>query len=304
MKPEPAKRSLLACALTLPLAFAAHADLGSDTAKAMQASYDATPQNCDGRPAYGCSGTLLRVTKPSDKYFTWNNNPKAVEKGGISFSYMRADAPITALAESARSGYTLAPVLQRPAGTMKYRPLCAYPTDGDTWTRDKAGCGDNSLTPAIKENRCDKLGIHTAEQWVSHYRNSPQPFAPDAWQGNKDQRFIAQCGFDVRDKVEMPGAENFYQALRVMQLMNDRPFAWNEIIVAAWDESRFKELPIQSFFYIKGNAGGREDAQHVQRQWHQQTGKFIPVIQIQLPDAGSKARFDYHRDDQAIIANG
>ncbi len=304
MKPNLASRGLLACALTLPLAIAAHADLGTQTANAMQASYDATPEHCDGRPAYGCSGTLLRVTKPSDRYFTWNNNPKAVEKGGISFSYMRADAPITALAESARSGYTLAPVLRRPAGSMKYRPLCAYPTDGDTWTRDKAGCGDNALTPDIKEDRCDKKGITTAEQWISHYRDSPPPHAPGAWEGNKDQRFIAQCGFDVRDKAGMPGAANFYQALRVMQLMNDRPFAWNEVIVQAWDESRFQELPIQSFFYIKGKAGGLEDAQLVQKQWHQETGKFLPIIQIRLPAGGEKARFDYRLADQVISAKG
>ncbi len=297
MKASIVTGGLLGCVLTLPLALTAHADLGTDTAKAMQAAYNATPQHCEGRPAYGCSGILLRVTKPSDKYFTWNNNPKAVEKGGISFSYLRADAPITALAESARSGYSLAPVLQRPAGTMKYRPLCAYPTDGDTWTRDKAGCGDNAQTPDIKEDRCDKVGINTAEQWVNHYRNSPQPYAPDAWKGNPDQRYIAQCGFDVRDKAGTQNADNFYQALRVMQLMNDRPFAWNEVIVTAWDESRFKELPIQSFFHIEGR-GGLGDAQMVQKQWHDQTGKFIPVIAIRLSAGDTPAQFTYRPADQ------
>ncbi|WP_095162442.1 hypothetical protein [Pseudomonas sp. Irchel 3F5] len=303
MKSIPAKQILLAFALTSPFASMAMADIGPHTAAAMQAAYEDTRPDCDGEAAYACSGIMLRVTTPSDHYYTWNNSPKAVEKRGVSFSYLRADAPISALAESARSGYTLAPTKRRPAGTMKYNPICAYPTDGDSWERDKGGCGNNKRTPQVKENLCNKLGIHTAEQWISHYRASSDPEVIDRWAGNPDYRYAAQCAFDIRENTGAQGAQNFYQALRVMQLMEDRPFAWNEIMVLTWDEARFKELPIQSFFYIEGTYGGLEDAQRVQRDWHRTTDKFVPVIQISLPLDEQPARFLFNPGDQVIRAD-
>ncbi|WP_148046505.1 hypothetical protein [Pseudomonas vranovensis] len=300
MKSIPAKHILLACALTLPPASMAFAEIGPRTAAAMQAAYEDSRQDCDGEPAYACSGIMLRVTSPSSQYYTWNNSPKAVAKRGVSFSYLRADAPISALAESARSGYTLAPIKLRPAGSMSYKPLCAYPTDGDSWERDKSGCGDNKRTPQVKENLCDRLGIHTAEQWISHYRTSSDPQVIERWSGNPDYRYAAQCSFDIRRTAGVAAAENFYQALRVMQLMEDRPFAWNEIIILTWDEQRFRELPIQSFFYLEGSPGGLEDAQRVQRDWYQEAGTFVPVIQISLPWAEQPARFVFNPEDQVI----
>lgn len=302
MKLTYATHALLACALAV--AGTAQADLGSRTAAAMQAAYDDTRQACDGKPAYACSGVLLRVTKPSDKYYTWNNSPNAMAKRGVSFSYLRADAPIRALAESARSGYTLAPLDQRATGTMAYNPLCAFPTDGDTWERGKGGCGDNQRTPQVKENLCDAVGINTAEQWIAHYNASPDPEVIDRWAGNPDYRYAAQCAFDIRDRLGATGAKNFHETLRVMQLMKDRPFAWNEVMIQTWSESRFKELPIQSFFYIAGNTAGREDAQRVQRDWQREAGRFVPVISISLPANGTAARFAYDPKDQVVKPEG
>ncbi|MGY4490495.1 hypothetical protein [Pseudomonas sp. TE3610] len=287
----------LACLLTMPLSNLALADVGTDTAKAMTAYYNDTRQACGEAPAFKCSGIMLRATKPSDKYFTWDHSPGTLEKNAASFSYLRADARFDRLAESGRSGYTLFPEHHKPAGSLDYHTLCAFPTDGDSWKRSNGGCGDNQRTPEVKERLCDKAGIQTAEQWIDHYRASKDPLVLDRWEGNPDYRFASQCSFDVRDRHGAVAADRFYQSLRVMQLMNDRPFPWNEVMIQAWDQSKFPDLPIQSFFHIEG-MGGLGDAQKVQKQWHDKTGKFIPVIGIRLPAGSQPAQFTYRADHQ------
>lgn len=297
MKNTLTPRHLLACLASLTLAPFALANVGDDTAQAMTTYYNDTPEHCNEKPAFRCSGLLLRATTPSDHYFTWDHSPGTLQKQAASFSYLRADAAFDRLAESGRSGYTLFPADYKPAGNLGYKVMCAYPTDGDSWKRDKSGCGDNKRTPEITEALCDKLGITTAEQWVSHYRESPDPLVDDRWAGNPDYRYASQCAFDVRSKDLRRNAEYFYQSVRVMQLMNDRPFAWNEVMIQAWDQTKFAELPIQSFFHIEGK-GGLGDAQKVQKQWHDKTGTFIPVIGIRLPSRVEAARFTYREQDQ------
>lgn len=284
--------------LAASFATAAYADPGTDTAKAMQAQYNDTRTHCDGAAAFKCSGIFLRTTKPSDKYHTWDPSPNAVEKGGVSFSYLRADAQINQLAEGARSGFTLAPVNSRPTGTLPYATLCAYPTDGDTWERDKNGCGNNKFTPQIKENVCNRVGIHTAQDWIAHYANTPKP-EYTGWPGNPDYRYATQCAFDVRDQKGAQAADNFQQTLRVMQLMEDRPYPWNEIIIQTWSKEQSSQLPIQSFFHITGQSG-LADARSVQQDWHKTTGNFIPVIEITLPRGKQPAQFIYRAADQAV----
>ncbi len=211
--------------LSLAFASGAFAGVGEDTARRMAELYQATPAHCDDAPAFACSGLLLRTTRPSEAYHTWNHSPNSREKGGVAFSYLRADAKISALAEGARSGYTLQPLQQRTAGELAYQVLCAYPTNGDSWTRDQAGCGDNAQTDAV-EQWCHQQGIDTAEQWIAHYNATPGP---------ANKRYFAQCAFDVRKGQGAAAVKAFNETLRVMNLMPDPPFPWNEIILQAWD---------------------------------------------------------------------
>lgn len=276
----------------LALVPTAQAETGADTAAAMQAYYADTRASCNAGPAFLCSGILLRTTRPSPAYHSWNHSPNSREKGGVAFSWLRADAPVTALAEGASSGFSLIPRRHRPADSIPYRVLCAYPTDGDSWTRDTFGCGDNTQTPAL-EQWCHEQGVHTAEDWIARYNNTQGPAA---------QRYFAQCAFDVRSGRKADAASAFHQSIRVMSLMPDRPFPWNELIVGAWDEAQSGKLPIQSFFHIKGQPAGLRNAQFDQRDWHTTTGRSVPVIEISLPTASRPATFVYREADQAIAA--
>lgn len=282
--------SLTSLLAALAMSSAAQADIGQDTANAMQAYYNATPERCGKAPAFLCSGILLRTTRPSPDYHTWNHSPNTRKKGGVAFSYLRADTPIDALAEGASSGFTLTPQRHRGEDTIPYRVLCVYPIDGDTWTRDVFGCGDNAQTEAV-EQFCHEQGIDTAEAWIERYNNT---------EGVAHQRYFAQCAFDVRSGRGEAAVSDFYQSLRVMQLMSDRPFPWNEVVLAAWDEAQSTALPIQAFFHVEGQGNGLSNAQFDQRDWYATTGKFVPVIEIALPRGDQPARFTYRPEEQEV----
>ncbi|MFK3718911.1 hypothetical protein ACI2J9_04890 [Pseudomonas fulva] len=283
-------RSLLATAV-LAATVSAQASIGAQTAARMQENYNATPTQCEGNavPAHACSGVLLRSTLPAPYYHTWHHSQNSKDKGGVSFSYLRSDLPTTDLAADSRSGFTLYPLLQRPAGSLRYEMLCAWPTDGDTWERDNRGCGDNRQTPE-REAPCHEQGIHTAEDWIARFRLTGD--------------YKRQCGFDIRRARVPERAQAFHQALRAQRLFADElPFVWNEIVIGAWDEARAGELPIQSFFYIDGEYGALEQAQADQEDWHRTHGGFIPIIKIRLPwQAGERATFTYHDHDQTVAA--
>lgn len=280
---------LLLLATLGAMAINANASTGVQTAQRMQQNYDATPQLCQGNavPAHACSGVLLRATLPSPNYHTWHHSPNSKAKDGVSFSYLRADIPTLRLAADGRSGFTLHPLLQRPEGSLRYEMLCAFPTDGDTWERDRRGCGDNRQTAEV-EDACHAQGIITAEGWIEQYRLSND--------------YKRQCAFDIQRARVPERAEAFLQSLRVKQLFAaELPFPWNEVMIGAWDEAHSSKLPIQSFFHIEGASGALEQAQADQRDWHQTNATIIPIIRIRLPrslDEG--AVFSYHDSDQAV----
>ncbi|MFJ4429591.1 hypothetical protein ACIPZG_01300 [Pseudomonas sp. NPDC089395] len=279
---------LLLTTLSAP-ANGANASIGAQTAQHLQQNYDATPQQCPGNavPAHACSGVLLRSTLPSPKYHTWHHSPNSRVKGGVSFSYLRADIPTPQLAADGRSGFTLYPLLQRPQGSLHYEMLCAFPTDGDTWERDSRGCGDNRQS-AEREKPCHALGITKAEDWIAQYRLTGD--------------YKRQCAFDIQRSRVPERADAFFQSLRVKQLFAaELPFPWNEVMIGAWDEAQSSKLPIQSFFYIEGPDAALEQAQADQRDWYETNDTFIPVIRIRLPRSlEDRTAFSYHDSDQAV----
>ncbi|MGG5291244.1 hypothetical protein [Pseudomonas shirazensis] len=268
----------------------AHADIGQHTAQRLQDNYDNIVTDCGGSavPAHACSGVLLRSTRPSPDYHTWDHSQNSKAKGGVSFSYLRADIPTSSLAEDARSGLILFPLMHRPGLSLRYQVLCAWPTDGDSWERNEQGCGDNAQT-AQAEMACHKHGILTAADWIENYR------------GNNDYK--RQCAFDVRDQRIPERADAFYQAIVTQRdYAAELPFPWNEVIVAAWDEAESHRLPIKAFFYIDGKYNALQQAQEDQSDWQRTNGSVIPIIRLNLASAAT-ARFSYHPEEQAVGAD-
>lgn len=63
-------------------------------------------------------------------------------------------------------------------------------------------------------------------------------------------------------------------------------------------------LPLEAFFYLKGNSYALTSARNDQRDFSASTSKklWVPVIELTLPQSsGQKATFTYRVSDQAIL---
>lgn len=268
----------------------AQADVGSETAELLNLMYQDTRKDCgsSSRPAFLCSGVLLRGTTPSTAYDFYSISPNNQARGGVSVSYLRKDSKFKALAYGYTSGFIFDSVLDNPADHQDYKVLCAFPIDAATNERSQNGCGDSPRTVGSVENFCDQMGITTAEQWLTMYRS-------------RSPSHSAQCGFDVRQGRGIGTANAFYQSIRAMGLIADESFKEdNELILSPWaiDPPRSPSI-LASFF---ADPAGREGARLNQIQWYRAAKQFLPAVSLQLPQTLQQdARFTYSANDQAIL---
>src|SRR5690606_26997973 len=89
------------------------------------------------RPAFLCSGIILKGTQHSTQYHSWNPNPEAAS---ISFSFLSADSKFNHIYIS-NSGFIFRPWAFLQPGQVFPKILCFFPIDGATAGRDQAGCG-------------------------------------------------------------------------------------------------------------------------------------------------------------------
>ncbi|HEY0332983.1 MAG TPA: DUF2599 domain-containing protein [Stenotrophomonas sp.] len=283
--------SLALLAFTGMLHFSpARADVGTDTAKLLTMMYQDTRQDCGRttRPAFLCSGVLLRATTPSTAYQFYSVSPASQARGGVSVSYLRQDAKFKSLVFNMNSGFVFDSVMENPADQQDYRVLCAFPIDGASDRRNGSGCGDYNLTSTV-ENACQQMGVTTAEQWITRYRQAD----PTYKQGS-------QCSFDVRQGAAHGTANAFQQNLRARNLLGSEGFAMNnELVLSPWAVDAPGSLPILAAFYT--NSAGIAGARLSQIQWYQSTRQFLPAISIRLPQSQSQnASFRYEPAQQAI----
>lgn len=254
--------------------------------------------NCnksDSQPAFLCSGVTLRVTvkDPNNTYKVWDPSPTSVESGGISFSYLRADANFGRLAWGYGNGYILYPFLEQPAGKDQLQYLCSYPMDAWGWSRSKTEVCGPSPTYPVQSQRCQYAGVTTAAQALAVW-NLPG--------GNPNLR---QCGFDVEDHRNTLAGPAFYQSLLAKSMLGNTGFnEQNEIIVQRWLAGRANTLPVMAFFFISGGTNqGLADAQYNQRDFYNSTNPkiIVPIIRLTPPtSATGTADFKYVAADQAV----
>ncbi|WP_336221106.1 hypothetical protein [Citrobacter amalonaticus] len=271
---------------------------GAKIAQALTANYNEKLSDCGSTtaPAFLCSGVLLRGTTADTSYHSWDPSPSNISSGGTSFSYLRADAKFDRLAIGTTNGLIFYPVYDQPAGTYNVQILCSFPIDGDTWQRSASRCGPNNIYPTDSDV-CQKQSITTADAWMVHFNKNPD-----------DYDF--QCGFDVSDNSQYGNTSAAFTAtLQAMNLLKSDPniYHYNEVVVATWPTGIPAQLPIQAFFYIKLNeantpiTGGLPSAQHDQQDYFDQTGRYVPIIQLVLPASdNTDAQFNFIASDQVI----
>ncbi|MET0849386.1 MAG: halovibrin HvnC [Pseudomonas sp.] len=254
--------------------------------------------NCnkvDSQPAFLCSGITLRVTvkDPAGHYKVWDPSPTSTKSGGISASYLRADANFGRLAWGYGNGYILYPFLEQPAGKDQLQYICAYPMDAWGWHRSATEvCGPSASYP-VQSKRCQDAGVTTAAQAVAVWNLSG---------GNPNLR---QCGFDVEDDRNTLAGPAFYQSLLAKSMLGTTGFnEHNEIIIRTWPAGRANTLPIMAFFFIAGGSNeGLADAQYNQRDFYNSTNPkiVVPIIRLTPPiNATGTATFTYIAADQVV----
>ncbi|CAO96035.1 hypothetical protein [Erwinia tasmaniensis] len=257
------------------------------TAHDITENYYNNAKNCgsENKPAFLCSGVLLRATAASANYHSWDPSPQSQASGGVSFSYLRTDAKFTRLAYGLKNGMIFYPHNKAPSDKYQIEVLCSFPVDADTDNRKNRGCGYHASYPDSSRS-CRTMGIRTAHDWHQHYESIVQ---------NSHQH---QCGFDMQEGTSENG-HYFYQSIQARRLMGNAFLTiQNELRLASWSPGTPGKLPVQAFFYIDG---GLINAQRDQRDFYQHTGQIVPVIRLTLPASlSSDARFNYRAADQAV----
>jgi len=234
---------------------------------------------------------MIRGTSYREGRYAWDNSPANHESGGVSFSYLRKDSVYRKLAYGYTNGYIFEPYT---FAVDKVHPevMCSFPVDASTSQREDKGCGVNPTYAG--SGLCAYQGISTAQQWWQHYQRVPSA-----------SRRSAQCGFEVRDELNWRAGPAFIESLAAMALAGKESFdTQNELRLAVWADGSGTSLPLEAFFYTVGNAGeaqGRSDAQHNQRDFLKSSRIWVPVISIKLPAIqGVDATFRYSAADQGV----
>ncbi|KNH43103.1 hypothetical protein [Pseudomonas lini] len=271
---------------------------GPAIATQLNTLYNRKFPNCnksDSQPAFLCSGVTLRVTvkDPNNTYKVWDPSPPSEKSGGVSFSYLRADANFGRLAWGHGNGYILYPIFEAPADKIDLDYLCSYPMDAWTWTRSSTAVCVAHPTYPTQSQACQNAGVTSAEQWKSVW---------DLPGGNPFQR---QCGFDIKDDRNALAGPAFYQSLRGKALLGATGFSeQNEVLIKTWTAGRPNVFPIMAFFYIAGGTNaGLADAQYNQRDFYNSTNPKVVVPIIRLTPATSAtgiATFAYAATDQVV----
>ncbi|WP_196588932.1 halovibrin HvnA [Aliivibrio fischeri] len=259
---------------------------GDSLVQALRNDYNDTSQDCNGSPAFLCSGITFRGNEPGN-YHVWNPSPNAIDSDGVSFSYLRKDSKYSKLAYGYESGYIMYQIFGAPSEKIDLDYLCFFPIDAATNTRAQNGCG---TYPGVSGSQsCDEQGIYTSSEWKTHYSN-----------GNGSHTH--QCSFNLRENAASDTTQNFAEGIKSMATIANESFGTqNELRLAVWPQNIGDILPIQAFFYIDGSSKGLSEAQIYQKDFYGETKIAIPVIKMTLPDNKNQdAQFTFNMNDQAI----
>jgi hypothetical protein len=254
-----------------------------------QRFYD-TVATCRGLPALLCSGVLVRATVHSTAYHAWDPNPNNPNGGGVSFSWLRADATFVELARGTGNGFIVLPhfYADDPAdGYYQLMALCAFPRDGYTDRRADRGCGYHATNSHSVSGPCQDIGITTAASWTARY--GTRPTGPSI------------CGFRISSGTSNSG-NIFAQIPVIMRAIAPQPTeGWNEIVIAQWPQSIPRTLPLEAFYYVSGT-NGLGSAQYDQKDFYNASGgRWVPVVRVGLPPSpGGGVSFTYAPAEQAI----
>ncbi len=240
-------------------------DIGYATVADLNARFADTRSVCPGgQAAYYCNGVMLRTTGWGPGFHSWNPSPASVIGNGVSFSYIRADAHVYRLFWHTDDAGIVMTEFSRPTQhPMVMR--CMYERDAGTVAPDRCSRFDF----------CKSIGITTLAAAIPYFKSNNRcrfDVDPDSF----------QLSIDIRSYI--PVALNY----------------WNEAILAPWPQDVPLQIGIDAFFYMQNEVGG---AQFVQRDYIATTGRFMPIVSVDLNAAGGRV-FTYDPAVQSVSLSG
>lgn len=240
---------------------------GFQIAARLNARYADTRMACpDGKAAYYCNGVILRAVGPGD-FHAWNPSPNAIRLNGVSFSYFRSDMNADTLVYP--RGYAIRE-LSAPAVTP-FEPTCVYPADGAT------GNGEDGAVCTLRDT-CQALGVKDLAGWRALYEAQPRK----------------SCAFST-------SVADLQLMLDIRQQVADLD-PWNEIVMVTWPQDIGHELPIEAIVYSLESVHGGDGlggGQHTQRDYLEQTGRYLPLLKTDLAAPDGKP-FTFAPADQVL----
>ncbi|WDR34677.1 hypothetical protein NN484_19480 [Pseudomonas serboccidentalis] len=118
--------------------------------------------------------------------------------------------------------------------------------------------------------------VNNVEAWVSRYGNAPR----------------SSCAFNI-DPAQ------FQLSIDVRPSVPDGD-GWNEVMVETWPQDIPLRIPLEAFYYsLKAHyaSDGLSQAQFAQRDYFQTTGRFLPIVLIDL-EAPANQVFTYNPVEQ------
>ncbi|WP_150698264.1 hypothetical protein [Pandoraea terrae] len=227
------------------------------------------------KPAYYCSGVLLRPLRSGSADVFWQPQPVETALGSVPFTYLRRDVAISSLPSSA--GFIFMDTLTAAGQGKPFDVRCAYPLDV-TLTEGVAdhGCAlSANLAQNVDPSSCAPLGVTDAPTWLAYY----------AAQGK-------QCSLSALDARQFKSSLEAHNAVAEMGGANI-----NAMLVTAWDVVHPETVPVQALFYDIGHGGQLSQPQRYQKQYFDATGQWLPILRLFFAEDG-QASFGYDVKDQ------
>ncbi|QKZ04581.1 hypothetical protein [Pseudomonas eucalypticola] len=265
----PVLRLDLTDAQHLPFGFDLREQLyvGYTVAADLNARYNDESSACRAtHPAFQCNGVLIRSNEATTAFHAWDPSPASIRYNGVSFSYLRKDVGMTTLVFNRPYGFVFRELQAPTAHPVTLR--CTYPYDAGTSAAPNDAC--------TFKQKCEDLGVTTVDAWLSRYANS----------------IHGSCAFPST-------AAGFQLSIDVRKALPAHANLWNEIMIGAWPEGIPEQLPLEAFFYPRGSTG-LAGAQFIQRDYYTVTGRFLPIIQMDLAAAAGQPVFTYDPTSQGV----
>ncbi|MFJ2995246.1 hypothetical protein [Pandoraea sp. NPDC087047] len=254
---------------------------GADVAYLVNQRYQSTVAQCAaGRPAWQCSGVLMRALSGDSAVTFGQLSAQETALQSASVAYVRRDVTTVALASSA--GLILADGFTATGQGKPYEVRCAYPFAMPLATDTAShGCNlinDTQPTPPDWSS-CAGLGVSDAPGWVTYFNT----------QGID---VVKQCSLSATIASQFKASLEAHE--QVSADLADSP---TMLLLAAWDPARPETIPLQAFYYDVANGGQLTQAQRYQRQYFDATGQWLPILRMAMA-SGVPTAFGFDERDQ------